>query len=268
MLRYKLINKLDEKFSEALSFNAPDGVEYVSGRNISLPFSELTRDDGYSDLVNKLFVEEKDNNVNVPLDNETIKFTAAKLDEEEPTSVTLQMYFYNTTADTFNNTYTNAGFNDDEITGNRNNILNSFFRIDFYDSPNQREQNFLFSEFLTPKGSDALNKFAPTFKFNRIFYRKADPKFTVESTFIDLYFEILFFNAKDGTIRNLVNKAPGTISLDQYNLNPNLRFAKVKLLNPYFNQPGVGNQNNIFYVEPINGNTNTEIIFSELIISN
>ena len=73
MLKYKLINKLDSIYSETQIISGFLGSELVSGRSIAIPFTEQTKNDGYSDLVNQLFIEEKDQNVNPVIDNETIE---------------------------------------------------------------------------------------------------------------------------------------------------------------------------------------------------
>lgn len=263
MLKYKVIKKLDWRFKNLLSIEDNEGFfGNVSGRAITIPFSEQTKDNGYEDLINKLYIEEKDNNVNVPIDNEKIKFNSASGGTENLTNTQIKFNFYNTETNTFQDSYLAAGFTQEEIDERRNNVLNSFYRIDFYDSPNQREQNFLFSEFL-----NIDNPTTTTFPFRRVFYQKEDKKFTEENTFVNLYFEVVFFDAKSGVVRNLINTpASTTLTLSQYNANPNWRFCKIKVLNPYFTEPNVGSLNKIFYVEPINGNTSGEINFTELII--
>jgi hypothetical protein len=52
--------------------------------------------------------------------------------------------------------------------------------------------------------------------------------------------------------------------MEQYKNNPEWRFAEVRVLNPYNNLNLVGNKNKIFYIEPINGNNDNLITFSEL----
>jgi hypothetical protein len=267
MLKYKITNRFIKDDITFVSQNTINrGVltdVSVISKEITVPFVTQTKDTGYSDLISELFTVEKNKNVNTVIDNEKIKFYASKYTEETKTNITFLFYFYNQDNNSFNNNFLNAGFTDEEVTEFRNNFRNSFFRIDFYDSDNIREQNFLFSEFLNVES----NTITSNFTFDRIFYKKEDPKFTKDDTFVDLYFEILFFDAKTGVVKNLINTPnSGTLSLQQFNANPSWRFAKVKLLNPYFNLPGVGSLNRLFKVEPINGNSDTQIRFTELII--
>ncbi|MDB4326193.1 hypothetical protein N9966_00090 [bacterium] len=269
MLKIKLIKR-----DNRTDVNPPSQIDrgdlsYVSvaANNIMIPFSEQTKNNGYSELVNQLYLEEKNKNTNNQIDNEKLKFKASNYDapsflDEMITDPQISFYFYNTSASTFGNDYQSAGFTNTEINEGRNNLVNSFYRLDFYDSNNQREQNFLFSEFLNVNTNTI-----PSFPFNNIFYRKEDDNFVKENSFVELYFEVLFFNAKTGTIKSLMNSPSSQVlSLSQYNANPEWRFAKIKLLNPYFNEPNVGSLNKIFRIEPINANNDNEIRFTELII--
>jgi len=263
MLKYKILNRYDISADKLVSVESgPTGYQQILGKAIAIPFSTRTRDNGYSDLVNEFFLTEKSKITNTFTDNETFKFRSASSDGSETLIDTkLKIWFYDETNPNFaQNNYLTAGFTSDEINFKFNNFKNSFFRLDFYDSNNQREQNYLFSEFFYP------DKNPPEFSFNRIFYKKEDPKFVNDNTFIELYFDVTFFDAKTGLVKNLINLPPTpnpSLTLDQYNSNTNLRYAKIKILNPYFDQPSVGSLNKIFYVESVNGNTDSQINFSE-----
>ena len=138
------------------------------------------------------------------------------------------------------------------ITNNRSNLMTDPLR------------NFRFLVTFTAQTnpSTAVTNLAATTAVGKPMYPKP-----MNDTFVDLYFEILFFDAKTGVVRNLINTPnSGTLSLQQFNANPSWRFAKVKLLNPYFDLPGVGSLNRLFKVEPINGNSDTQIRFTELIL--
>lgn len=264
MLKYKIINQWDRSERKKVYTDGFLGSERTLAKTIAIPFSTRTRNTGYSDFISELFLAEKNKIRNNIVDTETLKFKSSG-----GTQTTRIKFWFNDEdqgINVYENSYLAAGFTNDEISEGRNNFKNSFFRLDFYDSNNQREQNFLFSEFLYVSDTSQ-----PNFNFDRIFYKKEDPKFTEENTFVELYFEALFFNSKTGTIQNLINipRAPnsspnGSLTLDQYNANPIWRFAKIKVLNPYFNSPGVGSLDRLFLVGDINGNSYSEINFSEL----
>jgi len=258
MITYKLTNNINNSFLKTITNN--DG-ESVIGRSITIPFYENTRNNGYSDLVREIYLNEKELNVNEVIDNETIKFNSAQLNGTAPNNP-LQIKFKFFSGGTYDDSYLKAGFTQEELDNIRNNIKNSFYRVDFYDSNNQQEQNFLFSEFLNVN----TNTLTTSFPFNRVFFRRNDNKFVVDNTFVELYFDVTFFNAKTGLTKRFINGDLNTpITLSQYNANPSWRFAKIKILNPYFDDPGVGSLNRIFYVEPINGNNDSTITFSELV---
>ena len=266
MLKYKILNKYIRNKTTRITTDV--STQNILAKTITIPFSSKNRDDGYSDLSRELFLTEREKINNTIIDNETLKFNNADSNNGEITDLKIQVFFQNTTSidfpiNSFCNDFKCAGFEEVEIESNRNNFKNSFFRIDFYDSPNQREQNFLFSETVSISGPSSISDF----NLNQIFYKMSDPKFTEENTFVELYFEILFFNAKTGVVSNLINSPTSQVlTLSQYNANPSWRFAKIKILNPYNEIPNVGSLNKLFYVEPINGNTSQNINFSQLII--
>ena len=119
----------------------------------------------------------------------------------------------------------------------------------------------MFSEFINI-GTNTTNT---NFTFDRIFWLKNDTKFINEDTYRIFYFNVIFFNAKNGTTKKMINKNMNQpLSLDEYKNNPDWRFAQITVLNPYNNTNLIGNKNRVFYIEPINGNTDELITFSEL----
>lgn len=266
MLKYKIIDFIDRNPSKInfISDGQLAGSEVFS-KNILIPFNQQSKNDGYESLANQLFIEEKNKTINITSDNEKIKFKSAEYGKEINTNLNISFYFFNPQTGNLEDNYLAAGFTNQEITGLTNNITNSFYRLDFYDSDDFSTQNFLFSEFL----NIYRNTNSTTFSLNRLFWLKNDPKFIKENTFRTLYVEATFFNSKTGLTKKFLNSPTGTgvLSLSQYNANPQWRFAKLRVLNPYITQNNVGNLNRIFYVEPSNGNTDNSIIFNEVKIN-
>lgn len=229
-------------------------------KNILLPIKIDFKNNGFGDLVEEIYKEEKEKNVNKVFDKETIKFTLAEYETLNKTSTTIKFKFSNSD-NTYSDNFSNAGFTNDEITNFRNGLTRSFFRLDFYDSPDEKSQNLMFSEFINV-GTNTINT---DFDFDRIFWFKNDTKFTEENTYRIFYFNVIFFNAKTGTTKKMINKNLNqTLSALDYKNNPEWRFAKIKVLNPYSDTNLIGSKNKIFYIEPINGNTDDLITFSEL----
>lgn len=227
---------------------------------LTLPINLNFSDNGYSDLINEIIDSEIGKVTNSISDRETLKFNSAIYNTSQKSNLRIDFYFINT-ANTFSTSFLNAGFTTDDITNSRNRLTKSFFKLDFYDSNNETERNYLFSEFLSVNLQNTAS-----FSFNRLFWLKNDDKFIKNKTYRTLYFDATFFNAKDGTVRKFINRdIPSTLTLSQYNSNLNWRSAKLKVLNPYTETNNlISNYNKVFYVEPINGNTDSVINFIEI----
>jgi hypothetical protein len=222
------------------------------------------KNNGYSDLINSIAKEEKEDNVNVVIDKETIRFRSAFEDTSDLSIPTLDFHFIDDN-NIYGNSFINAGFEQSDIDNHTNRLTKSFFRLDFYDSPNEKEQNFLFSEFLNVNLS-----VSPKFVLDRIFWLKHDPNFINDNTHRDLFIEALFFNSKDGTVRRFINRdVTSMVTLNEYRDNPSWRFTKIKILNPHTNVNTINSNNNkLFYIyNGVNGNTDTQVNFVEVKIT-
>lgn len=259
-------SKIEESTSlNDIGFNEPKiGSIRQPQKFITLPFLTDFRNNGYQDLINKMAQEEKEKNVNTVIDRETIKYTSAIIDTQEPSSLNIRFNFFNRDTQTYGEDWVTAGFTNTEINEKRNSLTKSFFKLDFYDSDEQNNKNYLFSEFLNVN----LNG-TTTFPFTRLYWLKNDPNFIQLNTYRTLYFDATFFNAKDGSVRRFINRynqVTGGITLTQYRDNKQWRYAKLRVLNPYgLLNNSIFSNNRLFYVEqPYNNNTDSEIIFSEI----
>lgn len=272
MIKYKIVNNFVLGENDINLYTIPDGA--LGGNDVlikSLPIAlnSQSRDTGYEDVIKNILRENEKSVINPFEDTEKIKFNSAKRVEENgfyvSSNLKLKFYFQSETtnqqvptADWFA-----AGFTQDEVDSSLNSFRFSFFRLDFYDSENTREQNFLFSEFITVgyKGT-----FDTEFNFNRLFWFKEDEKFKNDD-YLNLYFDVTFFNAKNGSVIRFLNKTNPdlpNLTVEAYNQNPDWRYTKIRLLNPYFNQTDLGSTNKVFYVEPRNDNQDDLINLTEL----
>lgn len=228
---------------------------------VNIPLSLDFKNNGYSDLITRIGEEEKQKNVNLIVDAEKMRFYTAKYGTSAIVSgVNLEFYFKNISGGTYSVDFKNAGFSQEDINNSRNRLTKSFFRLDFYDSDDEKTQNFLFSEQLYVQ----LKK-QPKFNLDFIYWSKSDPQFIENDSYRELYFSVRFFDASNGTIKQFINTDnTSDVTLSDYKTNKGKRFVKLRVLNPYMDQPLIGNKNNIFYVEPINGNTDTQITMTEL----
>jgi hypothetical protein len=125
-------------------------------------------------------------------------------------SYTLQFQFYNNILATYGTSFLNAGFTTDELTSKSNNVLNSFFILEYYDSYDVYNQNKIFSSYLT-KIVTTTNQ-TPVYTINPTvdnqFYR-----WYVPISYIDTftgntatgYTKFSFYNAKRGKVQLFFN---------------------------------------------------------------
>jgi len=240
-------------FTEGYLSNTSQPVKFIR-----IPINMRFDNNGIEDVVGKIIQDEVNATINPFVDLETIKFNSAVYGTSNFSNLNIRFNFASDSS-TFGNDFYKAGFTSDDINNKRNRLTRSFFKLDFYDNTGDTA-NFLFSEYLSVN----LNSI-PTFDFKRLFWIKEDQKFS-EGISREVYFDVTFYSAKDGSIRKFLNKSPGAVSLTQYKSNPSWRFAKLKILNPFTTVNNTNsNYNRVFYVEPINGNTDNLITFSELI---
>jgi len=261
MLQYKITNEFKNKkiYFKTIGEGSYAGSEILA-KTLVVPFPQQFKNTGYSNLIQKLIEENKDEAINPTEDIEKIRFNSASSGTQNKVDLFMEFFFYNEENGEYGSNYESAGFTTEEVGEKRNNIKNSFYRLDFYDSSNQRTQNFLFSEFFNVNQNTQSTKF----KLDRLFWFKEDENFIKEDpTYRELFIEITFFNAKNGLTTKFLNTTlNGPINLDTYNQNPNWRFGKIKLLNPYFNENGIASENRLFYVDTsINGNSDDYMSF-------
>lgn len=240
MQRIKIRNNFNSTIVNPSGDNAglPSNAKVISVP-IKIEFNPMD----YSDLLNTLIKEEQEKNINLIEDRETIKFNNDNL--------TLEFNFYDGSGFTTN--YLNAGFTNEEIQNKRNAFTKSFFRLDFFDSNIEQEQNLIFSEFLSLRDS-----VQPVFPLNRLYWFKNDNVF-LDGGNRQVYFSVRFFNAKNGTISRFLNgPITNPLTIQQYSSNPSWRFAGLNFVNPKVNK------NRQFFSLPINGNIGSVISFKEL----
>jgi hypothetical protein len=230
---------------------------------ISFPITTHTSNTGYGDLLRNIVREEKIKVSNDIKDLEKIKFRLAQYQTNNVIeSLSIKFFFKNNTTSVYENNWLAAGFTNEDITEGRKRLTKSFFRLDFFDSPNDTNQNYLFSEFL-----DIGNNGSPSFSLTGLYWIKKDGNFLNDTNpYRELYMKVRFYNASNGLTKNFVYlNPPDDINLSDFNNNLNVKYVKIKILNPYLdNVNNFSSKNKIYWIEPINGNSTNEIIFTEL----
>jgi hypothetical protein len=165
--------------------------------------------------------------VNPVIDGEVRRFT---LTPTPTTNVLLQFQFYSPITTTYLNSFLFAGFTGDEIVNSANNILNSFFILDFYDTFDLNSQTKIFTTYLTkllvPVNEIYYSQYTIGANTNNQLYPWYIPLSYINaqtgSTAIG-YVKFSFYNAKTGKITSFYNQ-------DNENLTtPERIFFKVQL---------------------------------------
>jgi len=148
--------------------------------------------------------------VNPVVDGEVRRF---KLVPAPTNDVLLQFQFYSPITTTYLNSFLFAGFTGDEIADSANDILNSFFILDFYDTSNINSQTKIFTTYLTkllvPVGGIYYSQYTIGASTNNQLYRWYVPLSYINaqtgSTVIG-YVKFSFYNAKTGNITPFYNQ--------------------------------------------------------------
>lgn len=198
---------------------------------------------GREDLIEQFEDEVISEIINSIDDFETLRFSHSEWSFTQAntttngTSANYEFYFYdnntNVTASTINNwntDYENATFTDSEIYYFANSFKGSFFKLDFYDSPQNETQTLILSLIIpTQQGLKESGTVGPPLNQTTVQVKK--PKFVLDSTGSDkegffiywlknknyltaneFYVSAKFFNAKIGEFVRLINKPQSDFS--------------------------------------------------------
>lgn len=184
---------------------------------------------GYQQNIDNISKFESSNVVNDAVDGEKRKFKFYS----EDGSQTLKFFFLNSSK-VYQNSLSalGLGWDIDNVTGGSTHVLNSFFILDFYDSPVVSKQRKLFSTYLT-KFIKNINPLDPTYSIplimddtnkTQLFYLYIPRSYINKQTqpTITGYTKLSFFNSVDGTIKSFTNT-------EQYGVNEESLFLRTEL---------------------------------------
>ena len=222
--------------------------------NISLPMSMFHTPIGMSESITRLVNDETNGRINPYQDDEQIAYIANELN-----GFTINFRFLNKQTNTFEETYTAAGF--DVNTGlTRNSFTRSFFRLYFYDSKEFERRNLVLFEEL-----DVTGTIQPKLNLKRIFWFRNDLDFRETNNNKTFYVIGRFFNALTGKVHDFMNLPltyTSPITITEFSQNDDWWSSPVLLINPKNNN---GNHN--FSLIPFVGaNTTNEITLTEQVI--
>lgn len=164
--------------------------------DINIKFSLSSNDDqtGHQEEIDEFTQIQTSTSINEPTDAEVRRFSYSG------PLTTFGFSFHN--GSQYSNSFTYAGFTNDEINVQKSNFLNSFFRLDFYDTFIVNQQTRIFSSYLTRlldnKLSDNTVSSYVISDDNEFYYLNIPISFYKnKQSIIDGYGLFTFYNAKE-----------------------------------------------------------------------
>ena len=158
--------------------------------------------------------------VNPVTDGEKRRF---KLNPNPTPDITLNFQFYSTITNTYLNSFLFAGFTGKEIATGSDNLLNSFFILDFYDTFDINNQTKIFTTYLTkllvPVNGITYSQYSIGTSNNNQLYRWYVPLSYIESqtgSTATGYMKLSFYSAKTGNITTFFNGDNINITTPEY----------------------------------------------------
>jgi len=226
-----------------------------------------------------------------PITGQIITFNLPLTFNIEKTSINYEFYFFDyltgVTASTSSNwatDYENATFTDSEIYYFANSFKGSFFKLDFYDSPQNENQSILLSVILpTQQGLKETGTIGPPLNQTSVLVKK--PNFVLDYTGADkegfyiywlkdeeylkiteFYVSAKFFNAKTGQFVRMMNRPQSTfIGQNMFNLDKPLFFYYKYVIDYTTNEYQVYTYNNNFQNAQRVGTGNSPIKWYEYV---
>ena len=224
----------------------PDGTDKQINIPVRLTWDYLGLDMAIDEYESQIITEV----VGVGRDFEVSRFAhAPATGTTDNTEINYEFYFYSggslDNISSWNNDYMSEGFTPQDLYYFNNNFANSFFKLDFYDTPDEKRQiNYLTVIIPTQQGLTMNTQMSR----NVVSVKK--PKFILDyvgdkegfflywlkkRTFLDIdtfYMTAKFFNAKKGQFIRMINVPQSTfVGPNVFNVNKQLNFYYKYILN-------------------------------------
>ena len=224
-------------------------------RQLDIPIELKWDTYGQDDAIDVFQRETVEKAIGQPKDFELSRFQNKQYLNSFDTSVNYDFYFYTgltqdiLTADSskWGLTYNSQGFTDQEIYYTTKPFLNSFFKLDFYDTNENKTQKNYFTIILPANQSSdidgLISQYLPSVKISVpkynldyinqkegyfIYWLKSREFFNIDT----FYMSAKFFNGSTGQFIRLINRSQGSniLSSNKFTFNSDLYFYyKVKL---------------------------------------
>jgi hypothetical protein len=262
MLKYQIRNNFQAVTGQSITVSG--GTVSGNFKSITIPLNLEFFPVDYGEDVQDIVLSERKKAINPTFDAETTKYTYAdNVLANSGQGLILQFRFWNSTASTFNTSYTPAGITTLDINKRRNGFKKSFFRLYFYDTNSGDTNQLIFTEDL-----DVDSTTQPIIPLNRLYWLRNDEYFIKNNNNRIVYMEASFFNAKTGKVQRFINPptyitSPLTVAQYSNVSNRDWRTSAIELINPKLNN---GEFNFRPYV-PFGANNPTVITLTEFIMA-
>lgn len=209
-----------------------------SGHTFDFPIELKWNFTGVDDSIDEYQKQVVKEIIGKPADFEILRFANKPYSPNNSTKISYEFNFYSTGSTSWVNSYTGAGFNNIEIYYFAKEFSKSFFKLDFYDSPDTSKQINYFTVIIpTQQGltqPGIVSPLLPQVQMNRpsfvldyvgdkegfFLYWLRNPEFLDISTF---YMSAKFFDAKNGFFIKMMNSKQSVLP-NEYNFDPDKYF--------------------------------------------
>jgi len=208
----------------------------LTDKQINIPV-ELTWDyEGLDDAIDQYEIESVKKVIGTGYDFEVNRFPHTKHEGSERTDINYEFYFYSggsvLNETSWQNSYLGEGFTTQDVYYYNQNFTNSFFKLDFYDTVDEKRQKNYFTIIIPTQQGDfmpidmartpvLIRK--PKFKLDYVgdkegffVYWLKSLKFIPLNTF---YMTAKFFNSKTGQFTKLMNAPQSSLATGSYGGN-------------------------------------------------
>ena len=115
-------------------------------RKITIPIGDTFDEVGREQLISTYEEVEIQDNINIIQDFETTRYSFNN--SVSGNDVYYQFEFFNPVTQLYEDKFQTVGFTDNELANDANSVVRSFFKFNFYDSPDRKQQKIMFSNIM------------------------------------------------------------------------------------------------------------------------
>ena len=123
----------------------------LGDKKVTIPIGQSFDEVGREQLISVYEEVEQQDHINMPQDYETTQYAHDNPDDDY--NMFYEFRFIDPTTGFYVTDYKAQGFSNRELAKNKKSFSNSFFKLDFFDSPNRNEQKILFTMIIPANNS-------------------------------------------------------------------------------------------------------------------